>query len=497
MLPERHSTISDHSGFSRLQWTLSRFSPATLAGFPILAALFPPGDPPFIFGVLVAGSLAAAALGTVLLRASSLSAQQGGLLLFSIAAACLGAALLLTVVGRMNEPSKAPARSVVGFTCRLTDDAQRTSAGGYVYRGVLESVELADGATLRRSDTVVVRGGAWSLDWGRVVAVRGVLTPDANGNGGFTAFVDGTRIKPIGWVHPFFEARAEARRAVESHLALLRPEDSALLTALLLGSRDDLASQETYFFMHAGAVHILALSGMHLAVLSAILLHLLRPFGRRRATAATAILLAGYLLLAGPKISLVRAVIMFLIHSIARLLDRPVRTLDLLAIAFIICGLCAPQSATTISFRLSFLALLGILTLGVRLSDIAAPYLPRIIRLPLAASVAAQLFTLPLQAASFAKVQPAGFISSLLLSPLVTVYMWVGIGFLVMTFMHLLPLVHAAVPAISLLHSAILSSAEAFGRIPTIYLEDPRPIGIICVVCVGLAYLPVLVGRRQ
>ena len=91
-------------------------------------------------------------------------------------------------------------------------------------------------------------------------------------------------------------------------------EVRGLLTALFLGDRSDLGASARRDFTRAGLPHMLAISGMHLSVLAAMLLWLLNevrcPAVPRRIILTAAVVF--YMLLTGMRISVVRASLMFL-----------------------------------------------------------------------------------------------------------------------------------------------------------------------------------------
>ncbi|MDR1596295.1 MAG: ComEC/Rec2 family competence protein, partial [Treponema sp.] len=88
--------------------------------------------------------------------------------------------------------------------------------------------------------------------------------------------------------------------------------------ALLLGIRDDLDTGLAQSYRDACSSHVLALSGMHLAVLSSVIAFLLRRFlGLKASVAAGAAFILLYVFLVGPQPSLLRAAVMYLIGVFA------------------------------------------------------------------------------------------------------------------------------------------------------------------------------------
>ncbi|MDR0302068.1 MAG: ComEC/Rec2 family competence protein, partial [Treponema sp.] len=87
-----------------------------------------------------------------------------------------------------------------------------------------------------------------------------------------------------------------------------------LALALLLGIRDNLDTNLAAMYRDAGCSYILALSGMHLAVLAAMIAFLLKkPLGLKGASIAGALIICLYCFIVGPMPSLNRAAIMYLL----------------------------------------------------------------------------------------------------------------------------------------------------------------------------------------
>ncbi|HUZ16949.1 MAG TPA: ComEC/Rec2 family competence protein [Spirochaetia bacterium] len=433
-----------------------------------------------------------------LLALAPLSARQAACSLLAAACSLVASGMMVAELAREARGTRLPAAEISSYTLTLSDDATRLASGGYALAGRLESIELTNGAVISRRDRIRIYDAAREYEWGALLKVRGGFSLPPTHPDAFSGSGEPGGIRQVGWHHPLFLERARLRRWIEARTGHLAPDDSALLRALLIGCRDDLASSETYFFRRAGAVHLLALSGLHLAVLSALLLHTLGPlFGRRKAVVVAAFVLVFYLFVAGPKISLIRAVIMFCLYAAARTIGRPVRGLDLLALAFVCCTLTAPGSTSSLSFQLSFLALAGILTVGRQLDRAAAPYLPGIVRLPLAASVAAQIFTAPVLAGSFGVLYPVGIASALILTPLVTAYMWGGLAFVLLPFAWVGPLERVAAQGMAILHQVIVGSAELFARAPVLRIANPWHVYAGTALCILIFAAAALLRRAH
>ena len=202
------------------------------------------------------------------------------------------------------------------------------------------------------------------------------------------------------------------------------PEWGNFALALLLGVRDDLDIDLSTGFRNSGCSHILALSGMHLAIISGVLAFLLRrPLGIRWASLAGAAFIVFYVFIAGSQPSLVRSAIMYLLGTFALWGFLETKPLSLLCLAFIIQVILQSNTGVSISFILSYLALAGILTIGVSLHSLFRGKLPEIINGGISASLGAFIATAPVTALYFGSLHPIGIIAGLILAPLSSIFM--------------------------------------------------------------------------
>jgi competence protein ComEC len=205
--------------------------------------------------------------------------------------------------------------------------------------------------------------------------------------------------------------------------------------ALLLGVKDTLDNEFARKYQAAGCSHVLALSGMHLAIVAAITAFFLRkPMGLKPASVAGAVLILLYVTLIGVQPSLERSAIMYLLGTAAVLGFLPRQPLSLLSMAFLTQLLIRPSAGTSLSFLLSYLALIGILTVGEFLHGILRGRLPELLAAPLAASLGAYLATSAVVAAGFGVIRPVGLLAGLIIVPLTTVFMIGAMAALILSF---------------------------------------------------------------
>jgi competence protein ComEC len=211
------------------------------------------------------------------------------------------------------------------------------------------------------------------------------------------------------------------------------PSWGGLALALLLGIRDNLDAGIAALYRDAGCSHILALSGMHLAVLVALISFLLRKIlGLRLSAVCGALFILAYCYIVGPLPSLNRAALMYLVGVLAVLGMLKREALSLLSIAFLVQLIMTPNAGLSLSFILSYLALAGILIIGEALNSIFKGKAPASLLLSLSASLGAFIATAGVTAWFFGILRPVGIIASLILTPLTTVFMIGSMAWLVL-----------------------------------------------------------------
>ena len=178
---------------------------------------------------------------------------------------------------------------------------------------------------------------------------------------------------------------------------LLGEKTGKLLSALFLGQRSALDDSVIRDFKRLGLSHLLALSGLHLTILTGGLEGLLRelPLGRRMRRILQLLFVGAYVLLTGAPISVVRAALMLALSSLAAMLweeSDPITVLFSAAAAIVLVN---PPALLDFGFWMSVFATLAMLNCrNLKLSACPA-YLRKPAR-TLIATMAVNLMTLPL-----------------------------------------------------------------------------------------------------
>ncbi len=214
---------------------------------------------------------------------------------------------------------------------------------------------------------------------------------------------------------------------------------AALSEALILGEKSALPSDIRTDFTKIGASHILAISGMHLSVLTALLYFLLKRFRFPRFLRILFLLfsICFCVCLTGFTPSVLRAASLTAVGLLFSLCNRRISSISLLAFVGLLFVLFLPHLLFHVGFLLSYFATLGILVVNIdpkEKSVLKNPIhsLGRNIWTLAFLSLTAILFTLPLSAIFFREINFFGIISSLFLVPLCTLSICASLLFILL-----------------------------------------------------------------
>lgn len=226
------------------------------------------------------------------------------------------------------------------------------------------------------------------------------------------------------WGGSFLYLPKALGRAVAEKTQELFPDTAdGFMTALLTGDKDELYDDGGYTHMKiAGLAHVVAVSGMHLSFLVGAVRLIT---GRRRRTAfICAPVTLVFMAMTGFTPSVVRAGIMLLIMLIAPILRRENDAPTSLSAAALLLLAVNPMSIASVSFQLSFAAMLGLILfsspLHERLRGIELRrgrktlHLPQYVTATVSASLASSVLTMPLSALHFGFVSTYALLANLL-----------------------------------------------------------------------------------
>lgn len=225
-----------------------------------------------------------------------------------------------------------------------------------------------------------------------------------------------------------------------------KPDELAIINALLLGQRQDITKDTYTNYTNAGAVHILAVSGLHVGMVLLLLGWVLQPLmhfkhGNYIKFTLLLIMLWSFAIIAGLSASVTRAVTMFSIVTLAMHLKRPTNIYNTLAISVFFLLLCKPMFLFDVGFQMSYLAVLGIVAIRPIFYNLWKPkfkifdYLWNIT----CVTIAAQFGVIPISLFYFHQFSGLFFISNLVIIPALGIVLGIGIAVIVLALFNVLP----------------------------------------------------------
>ncbi len=152
----------------------------------------------------------------------------------------------------------------------------------------------------------------------------------------------------------------------------LTEDEAFILQAVILGVRQNVPKNIKLLFERTGVAHLLAISALHLGIVSFLVFLLIKvlPLPRRLQYGICIVFLLFYAVLTGARPSVVRATIMAIVVLLSLILEKESDLLNTLGLAGFILLWLNPQSLFDIGFQLSFLSVLSILLVFPRLKGL-------------------------------------------------------------------------------------------------------------------------------
>ena len=264
-------------------------------------------------------------------------------------------------------------------------------------------------------------------------------------------------LKIRGWAQDHFRANIENQEVL------------GIVQALVLGIRDELDADIRRAYGSAGAMHVLAVSGLHVGILYLALVTIFskwkkRKYGRWIFLLAVLSVIWLYAFVTGLSASVLRASVMFSVITIAEAIERKGNIYNTLAVAAFILLIYDPFLIMSVGFQLSFMAVLGIVYVQpriYRLLTVESDLLDKLWQIT-SVSLAAQLATFPLSVLYFHQFPVYFVASNLLVIPAVPFIL--GLGFL--------SLFTAFIPIVSSVVSFVLEQLVLLMNYVVVFIES-------------------------
>ncbi|MDB9960629.1 ComEC family competence protein [Oceanihabitans sp.] len=225
-----------------------------------------------------------------------------------------------------------------------------------------------------------------------------------------------------------------------------KPDELSIINALILGQRQEISKAVYTNYTNAGAIHILAVSGLHVGILLLILSAFLKPIehfkhGKYLKVMLLLLLLWSYAFLAGASASIIRASTMFSIVAIGMHLKRPTNIYNTLAISIFFILLFKPLFLFDIGFQLSYLAVIAIVSIQPLLYKLWKPKLWLLDKVwqAFTVTIAAQFGVIPISLFYFHQFPGLFWLSNIVIIPLLGVILTSGILVIILAVLNVLP----------------------------------------------------------
>lgn len=222
-------------------------------------------------------------------------------------------------------------------------------------------------------------------------------------------------------------------------------QERATANALVLGVTDGLDQELLGAYSATGAVHILAVSGLHVSVIYWIILLIFRPLdktskGRWILAFISLFILWSYAFISGWSPSVLRAVTMFSFVGLARPWRKGTNIYNTMASSAFCLLLYDPYFIMSVGFQLSYLAVIGIVYLHPRLYALWEPdaRLPDEIWKVISVSIAAQAMTLPITLFYFHQFPNYFLVANILAIPISFAVLILGVALLPASFVSII-----------------------------------------------------------
>lgn len=237
---------------------------------------------------------------------------------------------------------------------------------------------------------------------------------------------------PFFGLYFFDHLRHKMSRFLESKIP--DGESNQIAQAILLGQKQFLEKDMKQAYSQTGVMHLLAVSGLHVGIIYALLMFVVKPFGLKKMGMKSYLCLVilmiwVYAIMTGMSPSVVRAAIMFSLLTMGQMRERKPSVFNVLAFSAMLMITVNPNVIFEVGFQLSYLAVAGIALLQPRILNLWQPdhkwqeYIWQL----LVVSLAAQLATFPLTVWYFHSFPTFFLVGNLVVIPVTFLILQVGV----------------------------------------------------------------------
>lgn len=345
-----------------------------------------------------------------------------GVVLACAAASACGVALRATAVGGGPVRDLARTGRPAAAEAVVTEDPRATPGHGRRMVILRARIEAVRRVKVRVPVLLIAGDPRWlRLLPSQRVRLRGrFTTPDGAGLLAAVVIVRGPPTV-LGPPSPVQRAAEHVRARLRAAVDRLPPDRRGVLPGMVVGDTSRIDPALAEHFRTAGLTHLLVVSGANLAIVVGAVLGLCRlaGLGPRRAPPAAVLAVFGFVIVARPEPSVLRAAVMGSIGLLALVTGRERQGLPALAAAVLLLVLIDPELSRSYGFALSVLATAGLLVLAPPWRERLGRWLPGPIAGALAVSAAAEVAVAPVLVMLSGEVGVVSVFANLLAAPAV------------------------------------------------------------------------------
>lgn len=306
----------------------------------------------------------------------------------------------------------------------------------------------------------------------------------------YTAFVKETEWKLIGenWHYALFRYAAQIRQYLLKIYEKqgFANQELAIVAALTLGDKSQLDPDTKQAFSVSGAMHVLAVSGLHVGIIFAMFDFMLRSLGKNKTQRFVRVfiqilILWAFATLTGLSPSVSRAATMFSFVAFGKALKRRVSIYNSLTVSAFVLLVVNPNNIYQLGFLLSYSAVIAIVAIQPLLYKwvyVKNTLLDRLWGL-VTVSIAAQIGTLPISLYYFHQFPVYFLITNIIVIPLATLILYSAVALFVFSWWPWLAAIFGKITyfLVSMLNrSTVYIEQFPFSSVQNIRLSQPEMI---------------------
>ena len=257
----------------------------------------------------------------------------------------------------------------------------------------------------------------------------------------------------------------------QSFYHYLDAQEAGTMSAIVLGDRGEIPKEINMVFRHTGTGHILVIAGLHMAMMIAMVVFVLKVIRLPRPwqVGISILLIFTYALLTGGSVPVIRAAFMASVILASLSAELESDALNSLCFAAIVILLMDANNLFDASFQLSFAAVAAIIILYAPIEK-RLSFCPPWLSGAISVSTAAWIGITPFQIWHFGTIAPVALIANLFIVPLLDMTVALGLA-LALAGLWAAPLAWGLAGCLKVFFNLMVVAAFWFSKIPYGYIQ--------------------------